>query len=202
MPTFFICFILFILWFRVKTKQSSKEENKSIEEFLTREQEANFTRKKDISNLEYISVNMEILPFSDTTDEYEIQLENNVKKFADKKLLNLSGLTNTDIKLLYGSANLDILSSYDQNYTLLLRDLNKWGAYLFQKERYSDSKTVLKYALSLGSDITETYTTLAKIYLSEDSPEKVQKLIEQISESDAYLKDSIKLSLIKLLQEY
>ena len=80
MPTFFICFILFILWFRVKTKQSSKEENKSIEEFLTREQEANFTRKKDISNLEYISVNMEILPFSDTTDEYEIQLENNVKK--------------------------------------------------------------------------------------------------------------------------
>ena len=198
----FICFILFILWFRVKTKQSSKEENKSIEEFLTREQEANFTRKKDISNLEYISVNMEILPFSDTTDEYEIQLENNVKKFADKKLLNLSGLTNTDIKLLYGSANLDILSSYDQNYTLLLRDLNKWGAYLFQKERYSDSKTVLEYALSLGSDITETYTTLAKIYLSEDSPEKVQKLIEQISESDAYLKDSIKLSLIKLLQEY
>ena len=180
MPTFFICFILFILWFRVKTKQSSKEENKSIEEFLTREQEANFTRKKDISNLEYISVNMEILPFSDTTDEYEIQLENNVKKFADKKLLNLSGLTNTDIKLLYGSANLDILSSYDQNYTLLLRDLNKWGAYLFQKERYSDSKTVLEYALSLGSDITETYTTLAKIYLSEDSPEKVQKLIEQI----------------------
>ena len=202
MPTFFICFILFILWFRVKTKQSSKEENKSIEEFLTREQEAKFTRKKDISNLEYISVNMEILPFSDTTDEYEIQLENNVKKFADKKLLNLSGLTNTDIKLLYGSANLDILSSYDQNYTLLLRDLNKWGAYLFQKERYSDSKTVLEYALSLGSDITETYTTLAKIYLSEDSPEKVQKLIEQISESDAYLKDSIKLSLIKLLQEY
>ena len=202
MPTFFICFILFILWFRVKTKQSSKEENKSIEEFLTREQEANFTRKKDISNLEYISVNMEILPFSDTTDEYEIQLENNIKKFADKKLLNLSGLTNTDIKLLYGSANLDILSSYDQNYTLLLRDLNKWGAYLFQKERYSDSKTVLEYALSLGSDITETYTTLAKIYLSEDSPEKVQKLIEQISESDAYLKDSIKLSLIKLLQEY
>ena len=202
MPTFFICFILFILWFRVKTKQSSKEENKSIEEFLTREQEANFTRKKDISNLEYISVNMEILPFSDTTDEYEIQLANNVKKFADKKLLNLSGLTNTDIKLLYGSANLDILSSYDQNYTLLLRDLNKWGAYLFQKERYSDSKTVLEYALSLGSDITETYTTLAKIYLSEDSPEKVQKLIEQISESDAYLKDSIKLSLIKLLQEY
>ena len=202
MPTFFICFILFILWFRVKTKQSSKEENKSIEEFLTREQEANFTRKKDISNREYISVNMEILPFSDTTDEYEIQLENNVKKFADKKLLNLSGLTNTDIKLLYGSANLDILSSYDQNYTLLLRDLNKWGAYLFQKERYSDSKTVLEYALSLGSDITETYTTLAKIYLSEDSPEKVQKLIEQISESDAYLKDSIKLSLIKLLQEY
>ena len=202
MPTFFICFILFILLFRVKTKQSSKEENKSIEEFLTREQEANFTRKKDISNLEYISVNMEILPFSDTTDEYEIQLENNVKKFADKKLLNLSGLTNTDIKLLYGSANLDILSSYDQNYTLLLRDLNKWGAYLFQKERYSDSKTVLEYALSLGSDITETYTTLAKIYLSEDSPEKVQKLIEQISESDAYLKDSIKLSLIKLLQEY
>ena len=61
---------------------------------------------------------------------------------------------------------------------------------------------MLEYALSLGSDITETYTTLAKIYLSEDSPEKVQKLIEQISESDAYLKDSIKLSLIKLLQEY
>lgn len=64
MPVFFICFIVFIIWFRVKMRKSNStisEENKS---FWERENQANFARTRDISTLDYLSVADGALPFS------------------------------------------------------------------------------------------------------------------------------------------
>lgn len=97
MPVIFICFILFIMWFRVKSKKASKMEQNSKEDFLRREHEANLTRKKDISNLDYIVIPEEDLPFTETNDEEEAMLQDNLRKAMSKKILNLSGISNTDL---------------------------------------------------------------------------------------------------------
>lgn len=202
MPVIFICFIVFIIWFRVKSKQSDKANAAPEQDFWKREQEANFTRKKDISDLDYIIIPDNALPFTDTDDDEEISLQNNIKKLMSKKIVNLSNMTNTDIKLTYGYANLEILSEYDQNYTLLLRSLSKWGTYLYNKGDKEHSRQILEYALSIKSDITETYTTLAKIYLDMNEFQKVQSLIDNVENSGSFMKDSIAANLKRLIQEY
>lgn len=202
MPVIFICFIVFILWFRVKSKQADKLSNNPREEFLKREQEANFTRKKDISNLDYFTVPEGVLPFSETDDEEEARLQNNVKNIMSRKMLNLSGMTNTDIKLEYGHANLDILSEYDQNFSMFLTSLDRWGNYLYTKGDTHHSIQILEYAIANGSDITGTFTTLAKIYADENKPEKIQSLIDKVESSDFFMKDTIVSKLVRIVQDF
>ena len=73
------------MWFRVKSKKASKMEQNSKEDFLRREHEANLTRKKDISNLDYIVIPEEDLPFTETNDEEEAMLQDNLRKAMSKK---------------------------------------------------------------------------------------------------------------------
>lgn len=202
MPVIFICFIVFILWFRVKSKQADKLSNNPKEEFIKREQEANFTRKKDISSLNYIIIKEDELPFSETDDEEEARLQNNVKDIMERKMLNLSGMTNTDIKLKYGQANLDILSEYDQNFSMLLTALDRWGNYLYTKGDKKRSMHIFEYAIANGSDITTTFTTLAKVYIDDNKPENVQHLIDKVKDSDFFMKDTIVSKLVRLIQDF
>lgn len=202
MPVILICFIVFILWFRVKSKQADKLSNKSKEEFLKREHEANFTRKKDISGLDYITVPEDALPFSETDDKEEARFQNNTKTIISRKMLNLSGMTNTDIKLEYGHANLDILSEYDQNFSAFLTSLDRWGNYLYEKGDTKRSMQILEYAVNSGSDITSTFITLAKIYLNNNEPEKVTSLIDIVENSDFFMKDTIVSKLVRLIQDF
>ena len=175
-PVFFICFIVFVLWFRVKTKQS-KSESVWDEEFWEKERQANFTRKKDISDLKFLEIDVSKLPFSDSADGEEEQLQSEVKRLSSEKLLDLSGYTNSDIKIEFGQVNFDELSEYDQNFQLLHRALDRWGVYLFEQGDCSRSRQILEYALSLGSDISSSYVTLGKIALQNDDLERVQELI-------------------------
>lgn len=203
MPVLFICFIVFIFWFRVKSKQADNKTNNPKEEFIRREHEANLTRKKDISCLDYLVVPGNALPFTTTDNEEEAHIQDEVKDILSRKILDLSGITNTELKLEYGAANLDILTEYDQNFSQLLRSLDKWGNFLYnQKHDINCAKQVLEYAISIGSDITGTYTTLARIYLEENEPGKVQSLIDKAENSNFFMKNSIVLKLKKLVQEF
>ena len=51
MPIFLICIIVFVIWFRVKIKKANKETNIQNAQYWEREEQANFARKKDITNL-------------------------------------------------------------------------------------------------------------------------------------------------------
>lgn len=193
MPFIFISFIVFVLWVRVKIKQSSKQKSTWDDEFWSREQEANFVRKKDISNLDYIQIAEKDLPFSDTAVDEEKRYQDQVRNFLDKKMINLSGMTNTDIKLAYGTANFPILSEYDQNFTVFLRNLVFWGKYLYKSIPEEDvrARQILEYAVSLGSDITDNYIILAEIYLQKHETEKIRQLTEHVEQSDFFMKNSI-----------
>lgn len=204
MPVFFICFIVFIIWIQVKTKQNNKNVSTWDEEFWEKEKEANFVRKKDIEHLDYLVVKEGELPFSDSATGEEKERQEQVQKFLDKKMLNLSGMSNTDIKLAYGTANFPVLSEYDQNFNLFIRNLGLWGSYLHKNCPGNDdrAKQILTYAVSLGSDITDTYLTLADIYLEENNIENIEQLIQQVNASDFFMKESIARQLREKIRTY
>lgn len=198
LPIFLICFIVFAIWLRVKMKRgnSGKEE---LDAFLERENQANFARKQDISHLDYLSVNPDDLPFVDSDDPKEISLQNEVKKSGERKMIDLSAYTNTDLKEKYGPANLEELSDCDQSYLLFTRNLSLWGTYVYEKEDYTRAKVIMEYAKSIGSDISSVYTTLGNIYAREGDFHKVDALIAEVENSDFALKTSI-LKTLKLLK--
>lgn len=198
LPIFLICFIVFAIWLRVKMKRgnSGKEE---LDAFLERENQANFARKQDISHLDYLSVNPDDLPFVDSDDPKEVSLQNEVKKSGERKMIDLSAYTNTDLKEKYGPANLEELSDCDQSYLLFTRNLSLWGTYVYEKEDYTRAKVIMEYAKSIGSDISSVYTTLGNIYAREGDFHKVDALIAEVENSDFALKTSI-LKTLKLLK--
>lgn len=201
MPIFFICFIVFIFWLQVKSKQNAKISVWD-EAYWQKEHDANFVRKKDISHLDYLKIDAGRLPFQDNGSEEEMEMQNELKTIMLHQTINLGNMSNADIKLNYGTANFEILSACDQNFTRLVQVLNKWGVYCFETENYAKAKQILEYAIELGSDVSATYLTLARIYLHEDSIEKIQALIEKIEATDSFMKDSIKTKLTQIIREY
>lgn len=201
MPIILIFFILFIIWVNVKTKRGTENNSEWDTAYWEKERKANFVRRKDISDLDYITISEEELPFSDTAEGEEKYRQDEVRRILSCKSLNLSGMSNADIKLKYGTANFPELSMYDQNYILLIRNLGLWGSYLHKNCEGQDSraKIILERAVSLGSDIKDTYVSLTEIYLAEHHPEKVQELIRHVEDSDFDLKTSLLRTLHELL---
>ena len=151
---------------------------KERQSFWQRERAANNVRKKPLDNLEYIKIPLEKLPLQAHNEDSTIaECVEVLSTLAECKIVNLTGISNTDLKLTYGTANITPLSEYDQNYTLLVTTLQKWADKLYTLGDIASAKTILEYAVSVKSDITKTYLQLAEIYSSQDSPEAIKDLI-------------------------
>jgi predicted DNA binding CopG/RHH family protein len=177
MPTILIFILLSFALLRFTMRNTGKIEQKKNEAFWEKERQANNTRKQDISDLPYIDLAKAALPYD--TDESDIEIRaarEGIKKMADAKILKLTGISNTDLKLAYGAANLNFLSACDENYSRLVRLLNKWGRLLFEKGKNEDALQVLSYAVSIESDIEETYILLAKYYKENGNVYKIDEL--------------------------
>lgn len=187
--------IIFAFWiaYEIKKTKRNQEENSNV--FWQKEREANFVHPIDLSTLEYIKVPLDQLPFKKSTDETLCEIQDKIKELAEKKIFNLTGLSNTEIKYQYGAANFDKLATYDQNFTLLSRNLFKWGSYLYENGDFSEAQTVLEYAVSCKADISGIYTTLSSIYQKQGNYSKINELKEQAATLNTLMKDSILKSL-------
>lgn len=124
--------------------------------------------------------------------EEEIRsVEQELLALSDKKILNLTGISNTDLRFMYGSANLEPLSACDQNFTILIRLLQKWGNLLVSSGAYEDAIRVLSYAVSVGSDITGTYALLARLYKGLNQYDKINELKVQADKLTTLMKPAI-----------
>ena len=105
-----ICLILFILFIAVITfaiKRADSAQAKVTEEFWEKERKANSTLRGDTTDLCYITIPEKFFPLNN----------DKINDLRDKTLVNLTGMTNTDLKLKYGILNFKKLSEYDDNFT-------------------------------------------------------------------------------------
>ena len=101
-----------------------------------------------------------------------------IRTLSTQTIVNLTGYTNTDLKLMYGAPNITALTEYDQNYTLLARTLQKWAALLHAQGHITQARTILEFAVSTRTDVSGTYRLLADIYKDSGESEKVAGLME------------------------
>ena len=184
-------FIIFLSDPHYNLKRETAQQKKVTEDFWSREDQANQIRRKDISNLPYITIPLEKFPIGISEDEEITYNENDLKTLASRKILNLSHQSNTDLKLAYGPANLPALSEYDQNYTTLLRNLVAYADCLIKNGFKSEAVPVLEFGISIDSDIRANYTLLAELYKEQGKTAKIQELIDKAASLDSMMRSAI-----------
>ena len=177
--TIIICCSFLALCYVVSRNVSrfKKTHGQSHEEFLEQESRANSVRKADISALPYVEIPLDELPLDALSACGYSALAEELRALASVKILNLSMYTNTELKLMYGPANLTALSDCDDAYTSLIMLLNKIGASLLEADRPDDAEKFLSFAISIGSDITTSYTMLATLYAKKHDITRIDRLI-------------------------
>ncbi len=153
-----------------------KKIEKNKRSFLERESKANSTRKADISNLDYVNLSLDKLPVNASSSDKYNSLINELNQLSEKRIIDLSKYSNTELKLMYGPANLDALSEYDQNYLSLIRTLDSISSLLIEEGNISAAKEYLQYSISIGSDLSSSYGMLGKIYLDENDNKSFNEL--------------------------
>lgn len=187
----FSCIIIFCLWLRYELKKSSRQSESNRNSLFEREAKANSTRKKSISTLNYITISEKTILFLEINDNKIKKYQNGFNNLIDKKIVNLSGMTNTDLKMEYGVGNFAVLCEADTNFNELVRLLHNYGKRLNELDYISESVEVLEYAISIGSDMSITYKLLTEIYIAKNMSDKIKSLIQSAEQLDSLTKNSI-----------
>ena len=195
---FILCFVIFCAWNYFEMKRRSREEQRLEDAFWERESEANSVRKKPIEDLEYIQI-PEDLPRDLLTDDINVQgIISTIDALQGQRILNLTGHTNTDLKLEYGTANITALSTYDQNYTSLITSFQRWAEILLANGYEAEAVPLLEFIVATNGEIGETYRLLAKHYLNNGEEEKYEELLASIKRIHSINKKHIFESVEKL----
>ncbi len=172
---------------RDKNKQENIEQN-----FWNKEHKSNFVRKKSLDNLNYLSIPEEILTLQPLQPTAQIlSYLQDLKDMSSLKIVNLTGISNTDLKLTYGTANITLLSEYDAHYTQMVTILHKLAEKLAESNDKKNAILVLEYAISTGSDISKSFYLLSDLYTQVGTPEKIQNLIHRAEGIQSIMKNSI-----------
>lgn len=176
----FPCLGIFLAFIGVLTYQITRSDHAQqdvIDSFWDREATSNTVSRKDLSSLKYISIPLDRFPIG-IHDTAEINaIEDTLSELSCKKILNLTGKTNTDLKLEFGTANLPFLSECDDAFSELVVLLNHYANELINVSDTAGATAVLEFAISVGSDISDSYTNLAKLYNASGHSEKISQLI-------------------------
>lgn len=189
---FLASFLVFCAVFYLRNRKVDKQRERNKKEYFDLEARANNTRKQPLDNLDYIKIPLEMLPISVCTEDSIIsECLSDLNELVKDDIVNFTGLTNTDLKLQYGPANLPYLQKCDMCYTHLVRVLHDWAKQLYSLNQPKDALTVLEYAININADISNIYFMCADIYLENNTPEKIDSLIETASSLNSVIKDSI-----------
>ena len=190
--------IVFALVLSRVLKRQEKQKTSSEKSFWEREQQANSVRRKSLDTLDYIEIPLDTFPMSIMSEDSRVaEYQALIKNLSSQKIVNLTGYTNTDLKLEYGTANITVLSEYDQNYTLLVRTLQQWADVLYDADYVWEARVLMEFAISTGTDISTTYYKLAQIYSARGDNFQLQQLMEKAQE----LRTSNKQAIVRNLQE-
>jgi len=178
----FASVIVFCIWLAYEIRKHNKKSKQVLDSYLEKEQKANSTRAKSLDGLNFVEIPDYV--YNALPNPIPAKLEDCSKllqHLKESKIVNLSHISNTDLKLKYGASNLDILSEYDQNYITLLRVLNTLSEYHYEKGDTDITRRLLEFAVEVQSDNISTYKMLAEIYCNNHEDSKLDYLISAAS---------------------
>lgn len=186
-------------------KNKDKAGKVTVSSYLKREENANSVRRKDISGLPYVHVPIESLLIDITLNDEKKQSQiekyrKEIEYLSDKQMLNLIGVSNTELKESYGVANLDKLSACDLNYGRMFSNLQNYAAAIYD-EYPENAVKIMEYMIREGTDISSTYEMLGNHYLSTNDRASFDKLFPRIPDRKSVSGKTIISKLNQILED-
>ena len=192
----FASFIILTLVIRHAIRRNRRLDENSRHSFWDIERAANEVRRKPLDDLIFVVPNMSRFPLSVMEDDEIVRdCRRMVEELSAQKIVNLTGQTNTDLKFRYGAANLPTLMEYDERFTLLVQNLQKWADRLWDNGYVEDSIPILEEQIRIHADISSVYRKLAAYYRDNGMPEKIDELRKSAESLNSASKASILRSL-------
>lgn len=172
-----------------KSRRIQADEEKR---FWDRERLANQTRRKSLDGLDYIKIPLDRLPMHLLEDDEKVsEYHRIIQELSGQPIVNLTGFSNTDLKLEYGTANITALTEYDQNYTFLVSTLQQWADVLYQAGQINAAREILEFAVNTRTDVSRTYDLLADIYIRDGQKDRLPALIHTAEELNSLNREVI-----------
>ena len=206
----FAIIIVFVIWLNLKAHLSQRRDEDVKRAFWDRENLANRTRKQPLDALAYITIPGDLLPPDVLQAPFPARdAANRIRSLIeeDAKIVNLTGYTNTDLKMEYGPANLQTLTEFDAHYTTLATSLQEVASALFDAERFAEACRLLEFEMSTGTDISACYRLLIALYRDrlgltpDETREKISALLPVAKDLRSLSRDGIVRLVEETLQE-
>jgi len=177
-----------------------KSENQEVherEDFWTKESESHYVRKKELTEDDYVKTHFHNLPAHD--ESYYKALgrdrlytyQENCRLLSIEPMMNLTNMLNSEVRLKYGTAQLDLIESYENNYNQYVKNLLNWATGLYELNQKQEASDILREAISIGSDVSHVYLLMGKIYAETDQQVALLKLIAHVENSHYALRNKI-----------
>lgn len=194
----FASILILSLVIALTLSKGKKQAAATQQDYWAREREANNTRRKSLDDLNYIKIPLEDFPMDLLNDVAKVDdYKQIIRALSESPIVNFTGINNTELKLRYGAPNIDLLTTYDQNYTLLVRTLQQWAQALYDAGYIKEACQLLEFSVSTGTDVSSTYRLLCEIYKKQNTPEKIGSLYP-IAET---LNSAMQKTIVRILQE-
>ena len=187
----------FFAFLRHHAERKAKAEEDA---FWARERESNLVARKPMDDLVFITI-----PYGELPTQYGKEDEKiasclaELETFREKKIVNLLGYSNTDLKIKYGTLNLTQLTEYDNNFIRLAALLQNWALALNERKAYAEAYAVCRFAVDIGSDSSKTYRLLSDLIFREELcpvPDRLSRL-EDLEARATLLPSIMKNSILK-----
>lgn len=189
--TSLVVLALFFLWIYYESHRTVRLQHKRMDAFWERERRANATRKKPLDGLDYVQIPEDLPRNLHVDDDNIASYIRIIDGMMGEKIVNFTGYSNTDLKLMYGAPNITKLTVYDQNFTTLVTTLQKWADALISYGDKDEAIKIMEYCVSIRSDVGKTYYTLAEYYIENGRDEDYFNLIETAESLNSLNKDYI-----------
>lgn len=189
MPWFFITFVFFALWlnYRIALNSKQEKERKAQEKaYVKANVKSVFAHSRPLDEEMILRLDERDFPFrhnyrEENATEYDLMTtQKKVWHHLSAPLIKTDIPTTLEIRQRFGNDQLQYIIDGEENYTRLLHYLNKWAAQLIAVGNTPDAEIILKKTIAIGSDISETYVLLYRIYDAANRKSDMAALKRQI----------------------
>lgn len=203
-PVFFIWFLIAIFIFRHHMRKNSKAQDDVSNAFWNKEEASLVIRKKDLNPEDYIIPSLAEKDFRDADYYASIGLPELTRKASFLKVLvtqpmvNFAHSTNTELRMIYGTAMLTTISNYEDTYNDYTSNLFKVGERLMQAGEEDFAIQLLEEGVHVGSDNRRLFLILAACYKHRGDMDAIDRLIEKARDLGSLTKDALLRELAEL----